>query len=36
MAAEMQHIRQQLEIAQAELMCARAGGPSSADIQVQS
>ncbi|CAK9197574.1 unnamed protein product [Sphagnum troendelagicum] len=34
MAAEMQHIRQQLEIAQAELMCARAGGPSSADIQM--
>jgi kinesin family protein 4/21/27 len=34
MAAEMQRIRQQLEIAQAELICARAGGLSSADLQV--
>ena len=36
MAAEMQRMRQQLELMQAELICARAGGPSNADVQVMS
>lgn len=36
MAAEMQRMRQQLELMQAELICARAGGPSSADVLVMS
>jgi hypothetical protein len=34
MAAEMQQMRQQLELMQAELLCARAGGPSSTEVQV--
>lgn len=34
MAAEMQRMRHQLEVMQAELICARGGGPSSADVQV--
>lgn len=34
MAAEMQRMRQQLELMQAELVCARGGGPSSAENQV--
>lgn len=34
MAAEMQRLRQQLEMAHVELICARAGGPSSSDVQV--
>ena len=34
MAAEMQRLRHQLEVMQAELICARSGGPSLADIQV--
>lgn len=34
MAAEMQRMRHQLEVMQAELICARGGGPSTADIQV--
>lgn len=36
MAAEMQRMRHQLELMQAELICARGGGPSSADVQVRS
>lgn len=34
MAAEMQRMRQQLEVMQAELICARGGGPSTTDVQV--
>ncbi|XP_024371093.1 kinesin-like protein KIN-4A [Physcomitrium patens] len=34
MAAEMQRMRHQLELMQAELICARGGGPSSADVQI--
>jgi hypothetical protein len=34
MAAEMQQMRQQLELMQAELLCVRAGGPSSTEVQV--
>jgi len=33
LAAEMQRMRQQLELMQAELLCARAGGPSSTEVQ---
>ena len=32
----MQRMRQQLELMQAELLCARAGGPSNTEVQVQS
>lgn len=34
LTAEMQRLRQQLELAQVELICARAGGPSNSDMQV--
>jgi len=34
LAAEMQRMRQQLELMQAELLCARAGGPSNTEVQV--
>ena len=34
MVAEMQRLRQQLEMAHVELICAKAGGPSSSDVQV--
>ncbi|KAG0584179.1 hypothetical protein KC19_3G191000 [Ceratodon purpureus] len=34
MVAEMQRLRQQLEMAHVELICARAGGPSSSDVQM--
>lgn len=34
MAAEMQRLRQQLEMAHVELICARAGGPSASDVQI--
>lgn len=35
LAAEMQRMRQQLELMQAELLCARAGGPSNTEVQVR-
>jgi len=34
LAAEMQRMRHQLEVMQAELICARGGGPSTSDVQV--
>jgi len=34
LAAEMLRMRQQLELMQAELLCARAGGPSNTEVQV--
>ncbi|KAG0613527.1 hypothetical protein M758_6G110100 [Ceratodon purpureus] len=34
LAAEMQRMRQQLELMQAELLCARAGGPSNTEVQM--
>ncbi|KAG0589833.1 hypothetical protein KC19_1G052000 [Ceratodon purpureus] len=34
MAAEMQRMKHQLEVMQAELICARGGGPTSADVQM--
>ncbi|KAG0626408.1 hypothetical protein M758_2G123600 [Ceratodon purpureus] len=34
LAAEMLRMRQQLELMQAELLCARAGGPSNAEVQM--
>nr|PNR45420.1 hypothetical protein PHYPA_015191 [Physcomitrium patens] len=34
LSAEMQRLRQQLELARVELLCARAGGLSSNDVQI--